>query len=99
MLEASVNGRFELFGREHEAMAGVSYGSGEHNQEFRPTDPGDPSWGALPAFPYAGNAFDEPTWGPVETDSFTDQSLKRGFGATRLSVTDRDLPALGSRPS
>jgi outer membrane receptor for ferric coprogen and ferric-rhodotorulic acid len=89
LLEASVNGRFELFGREHEAMVGVSYGSGEHTQQMRPTDPNDPSWGELPAFPYPGDAFAEPTWGPAEVDSFTDQWLKRGFGATRLSVTDQ----------
>lgn len=90
LLEASLNGRFELFGREHEAMLGVSYGNSEHTQRVRYTaDPNDPSWGALPPFPYPGDAFAEPVWGPLEEDSFIDQTLKRGFGATRLSVTDR----------
>lgn len=95
LVEASVNGTFELFGREHEAMAGLSYGSSEHTQQFRPTDPDDPSWGALPAFPYPGNAFAEPAWGAVQVDSFADQWLKRGFGATRLSVTDKMKAIVG----
>jgi len=89
LIEASVNGRFELFGREHEAMLGLSYGSGEHTQRVQYADENDPSWGALPSFPYPGNAFAEPAWGQVEHYGATDQTLKRGFGATRLSVTDK----------
>jgi outer membrane receptor for ferric coprogen and ferric-rhodotorulic acid len=89
LLEASLNGTFELFGREHEAMVGVSYGLGEHKQYNREADPNDPSWGALPAFPYAGNSVAEPSWGSLAYYGTTDQTLKRGFGATRLSVTDK----------
>jgi outer membrane receptor for ferric coprogen and ferric-rhodotorulic acid len=96
LAEASVNGTFELFGREHEAMLGLSHGSGEHTQQVRFTaDPDDPSWGPLPPFPYPGDAFAEPVWGPVQEDSFTDQSLKRGFGATRLSVSDKVKAIVG----
>jgi outer membrane receptor for ferric coprogen and ferric-rhodotorulic acid len=89
LLEASLNGTFELFGREHEAMVGASYGDGEHKQYTRDANPNDPSWGALPAFPYAGNSIAEPAWGPLTYYGTTNQTLKRGFGATRLSMTDQ----------
>ncbi|WP_116809619.1 TonB-dependent siderophore receptor [Steroidobacter cummioxidans] len=89
LFEASVNGTFELFGREHEAMLGLSYGSSDHLQQQRPADDNDPSWGSLPSFPYPGNAFAEPAWGPVVEYGITNQALTRGFGATRLSVTDK----------
>jgi outer membrane receptor for ferric coprogen and ferric-rhodotorulic acid len=89
LVEASVNGRFELFGREHEAMLGLSYGRSELLTRVRNSDPDHPSWGELPPFPYPGNAFAEPAWGPVEHYSVIDQVLKRGFGATRMSVTDK----------
>lgn len=89
LLEASLNGTFELFGREHEAMVGVSYGDGKHKQYNRNADPNDPSWGDLPAFPYAGDAIGEPAWGPLSYYGTTNQSVKRGFGATRLSLTDK----------
>ncbi len=84
-----VSGRFELFGREHEAMLGLSYGNSELIQNVQYAAADDPSWGALPPFPYPGDVFAEPAWGPVERDSLLDQTLKRGFGATRLSVTDK----------
>lgn len=89
LVEASLNGTFELFGREHEAMVGVSYGDGKHEQYNRNADPNDPSWGDLPAFPYAGDAIGEPAWGPLSYYGTTNQSVKRGFGATRLSLTDK----------
>jgi outer membrane receptor for ferric coprogen and ferric-rhodotorulic acid len=89
LLEASLNGTFNLFGREHEAMVGVSYGDGEHKQYNREADPNDPSWGALAPFPYAGNSVAEPAWGPLAYYGTTNQTLKRGFGATKLSVTDK----------
>lgn len=89
LVEASVSGRFELFGREHEAMLGLSYGNSELIQNVQHAAADDPSWGALPPFPYPADAFDEPAWGAMERDSLLNQTLKRGFGATRLSVTDK----------
>ncbi|HEY5760367.1 MAG TPA: TonB-dependent receptor [Steroidobacter sp.] len=89
LLEASLNGTFELFGREHEATVGASYGDSKHKQYNREADADDPSWGALPAFPYAGNSIGEPAWGPLSYYGTTNQTLKRAFGATRLSVTDK----------
>jgi len=89
LFEVSASGTFELFGREHEAMLGVSHGTSDHNQQNRPVPGNDPSWGELPPFPYPGDAFAEPAWGAVEEYGITRQTLERGFGATRLSVTDK----------
>ncbi|MBM0106279.1 TonB-dependent siderophore receptor [Steroidobacter sp. S1-65] len=89
MFELSLSGRFELFGREHEAMLGLNHSSSEHLQLFRPVDVNDPAWGELPPFPYPGDAFAEPVWGAAQVDSRTEQTLKRAFGATRFNVTDK----------
>jgi outer membrane receptor for ferric coprogen and ferric-rhodotorulic acid len=88
LIDVTTDGEFELFGRTHEAIVGVSYGTSEHTQFFRPAPDDDPSWGALPPFPYAGDAFAEPTWGAQEIDGTMDQELKRLYGATRLRFTD-----------
>lgn len=89
LFDVTVDGEFELFGRSHEAIAGVSYGSNELTQYWRPVPDSDPNWGELPAFPYAGNVMPEPQWGDVEEYSVTNQELKRFYGATRLTVTDK----------
>jgi outer membrane receptor for ferric coprogen and ferric-rhodotorulic acid len=89
LFESSLNGTFELFGREHEALVGVAYVTGKHKQYNREADPNDPAWGELAPFPYAGNSVGEPAWGPLQYYGTTDQTIKRGFGATRFSLTDK----------
>jgi outer membrane receptor for ferric coprogen and ferric-rhodotorulic acid len=89
LVDVTVDGSFELFGREHQAILGVNYSTGKRTQYSRPVDPSDPGFGALPAFPYAGNAIAQPVWGPKTLYGVTDQELKRAYGATRLSVTDK----------
>lgn len=95
LIELSVNGSFELFGRRHEALLGVNHSTGEARQYFRPVDPADPSWGALPPFPYAGDVIAEPAWGPFTEYSVIEQTLERAFGATRLDVTDQLAAIVG----
>lgn len=95
LVELSASGGFELFGRRHEAVLGVNYSAGREREYTRPADPNDPSWGALPPFPYPGNAVAEPVWGPLVEYSFIDQTLERAFGATRLHVTDKLAAIVG----
>lgn len=86
--DISLSGRFQAFGREHEALFGVSHAASMGIlYEFDVT--GDPAFGELPAFPYAGNATNEPVWGPRGISSETDQRLRRAYGATRLALSDR----------
>ncbi|WP_303747653.1 TonB-dependent siderophore receptor [Stenotrophomonas pigmentata] len=93
--DITLNGHFQLFGREQEAMFGFSVAKSEETTWDHPVDSSDPSFGALPAFPYAGNAIAEPQWGPRTKANWTNQRLKRGYGATRLSFTDRFKSVIG----
>jgi outer membrane receptor for ferric coprogen and ferric-rhodotorulic acid len=95
LMDVTVSGDFELFDRAHEAIFGVSYSTGESELDWRPVPEDDPSWGALPAFPYEGNSIPEPAWGARQEYSRTNQRLRRVYGATRISITDRLTSILG----
>ncbi len=95
LLDLAISGEFDFLGRSHEAIFGLSRGTGKETQYWRPVDENDPSWGALPAFPYAGNAVAEPVWGPTEEHSIVDQTLERVYGAARLSMTDKLTAIVG----
>lgn len=89
LVDTKLNGRFELFGREHEAMLGVSWAKSDGVDYYNPTDTSGVQFGALPPFPYAGDAIPEPTWGAKAVYTTMDQEMRRVFGATRLALTDR----------
>lgn len=95
LLDVTVDGDFSLFGREHQAILGVNYSTGKRTQYWRPVDDSDPAWDALPAFPYAGNAVAEPVWGPTTVYGVTDQQLKRFYGASKLSLSDKLAAVVG----
>jgi len=86
---ATLNGHFELFGREHEATFGLSYAKSETRNWGQNVDGSDPAWGALPAFPYSIHALAEPTWSEPGLESLLNQRLKRAFGATRIALSER----------
>jgi outer membrane receptor for ferric coprogen and ferric-rhodotorulic acid len=87
--DITLSGKFELFGQQHEGMLGVSYAKSEGTDWYYPTDFSGPAFGFLPGFPYAGNVVPEPTWGQKAVYTTLNQDMKRVFGATRLSLTDR----------
>lgn len=93
--DVTLNGRFELFGREQEAMLGASWAKSEGTDWYHPTDTSGPAFGALPGFPYAGDAVAEPVWGERAVYTTLNQRMTRVFGATRLSLTDRFKTILG----
>lgn len=93
--DVRLNGAFELLGREHEAVLGVSLARSEGTDWMFPTDFGGPAFGALPAFPYAGDVIDEPEWGDRTVSGWTNQRLLRAFGATRVSLTERLKAVVG----
>lgn len=95
LVDAKLNGKFELFGREHQAMLGVSWATSDGTDYYNPTDTSGVQFGALPPFPYAGDAIPEPVWGERAVYTTMDQKMKRVFGASRLSVTDRVNAVLG----
>jgi outer-membrane receptor for ferric coprogen and ferric-rhodotorulic acid len=87
--ELSLSGTFEALGRSHELMLGISQANSAIRLDNYSVDPADPAFGALPAFPYAGNAVAEPAWGPRSEYDHYGQWMRRVYGATRLSLTDR----------
>ena len=93
LVDVSVNGRFQWFGREHEAMFGISHSESEQGYWYNPAPFDSPAFGPLPAFPYDGSAVPEPVWGAQVASSEFNQRLKRAFGATRIALTE-DLKAI-----
>lgn len=93
LLDANLNGQFEAFGRKHSLVIGAS-----DSRQRTATDLTAPLTNAflpLPAFPYAGDAYPEPTWGPRTPDTKGKQELTRLYAATRLSLTDGVKGILG----
>ncbi len=87
VLDASLSGRYSAFGRRHEAIVGLSHSRQKGDSEYYAiTSPPGP---ALPAFPYPGNVYPEPTWGAKAVGSDGDQQLTRLYAATRLALTER----------
>ena len=93
--DVTLNGRFDLFGREHEAMIGMSTGRSEGIDWYNPTDTSGPQFGLLPGFPFGGDVIPEPVWGEKTVYTTLNQRLTRVFGATRLELTDRFKTILG----
>ncbi|MDP3858939.1 MAG: TonB-dependent siderophore receptor [Stagnimonas sp.] len=93
--DITINGGYELFGRKQEAMFGLSLAMSTQNYWYHPTDTSGPAFGALPAFPYDGNVVAEPVWDARTLDSRTNQHLKRAYGATRVSLTERLKAVVG----
>ncbi len=88
VLDISLIGRFDAFGRQHDATLGLNHSKRSSLTEAFAIDPnliGTP----MPAFPYDGNAFPEPDWGAKSVAADGDQSMPRLYAATRLALTDR----------
>lgn len=87
LFDVNLTGRFKAFGRKHSLIAGVS-----HSNQKTATDlfalPDDYAWPGLPAFPYGGDVYAEPDWGPRTPSSTGEQTLTRFYAATHLAVTD-----------
>lgn len=86
---ATLNGHFELFGRDQEAMFGLSLARSTSKGWEQRADASSPAWGALPAFPYSTHAIPAPSWSDASLYSVLDQRLKRAYAATRLALSDR----------
>jgi len=92
MFDASLSGCFDAFGRSHSLIAGVSRSHQESKTDvYDNTSP----FSDLPAFPYAGNVYAEPTWLAPRPASGGEQTLTRFYAATRLAVTDELKAILG----
>lgn len=95
---ATLNGHFQMLGRDQEVMLGVGLSKSENiNRQFAEAMCGVSICGYLemPGFPWAGNVIPEPVWGSSSVYSTLDERLKRAYGATRLSLTDKLKAVVG----
>lgn len=86
VLDANINGTFSAFGQEHYLLVGVS-----QSKEVTAVDTYAALSGflnPLPAFPYAGNVYPEPNWGPLSPSTRGESALTRAYLASRFTVTD-----------
>jgi outer membrane receptor for ferric coprogen and ferric-rhodotorulic acid len=87
-----LNGTYALFGRPQEAMLGFSLAQSESGGHYWSALSG---FGALPGFPYAGDVVPEPLWGAPQPQDSLNQHIKRAYGATHVSLTERLKTVLG----
>lgn len=86
IVDANLNGRFNAFGRSHETIVGLSLSKQKSKSE--PYSITNAPSAVLPAFPYSGSVYAEPTWGATTVGSDGDQQLTRFYAATRLALTN-----------
>ncbi|PXW98224.1 outer membrane receptor for ferric coprogen and ferric-rhodotorulic acid [Sphaerotilus hippei] len=87
ILDVSLTGRFGAFGRQHDAVIGVSHSKQDSLTEAYAVSSAPSS--VLPAFPYAGNVYAEPVWGAKSVSADGNQGITRLYASTRLLLTDR----------
>lgn len=86
VLDANLNGEFAAFGRQHSVLVGLS-----QSRESTAADTYDAlthMGDALPAFPYGGDTYTEPAWGPRQPSTRGEQKLTRLYAASHLTLTD-----------
>ena len=85
ILDVNVTGRFNAFGRQHDAVFGLS-----HSKQKSLTESyAGATFPVLPACPYAGDVYAEPAWGAKSVASDGDQNITRLYAASRLQLTDQ----------
>lgn len=85
IVDASLSGRFHAFGRQHDALFGLS-----HSKQKSLTEAyAGATFPVLPAFPYAGDVYAEPAWGAKSVTADGDQAITRLYAASRLQLTDQ----------
>lgn len=85
ILDANLSGEFSALGRRHSLLMGLSQSRQETAVD---TYAPQTNFLAFPAFPFAGNVYAEPAWGPRAPSTRGEQTLTRLYGASRLALTD-----------
>lgn len=96
--DSNVNGKFKLFGREHDLTVGLSWSRSRQSQLSRNTasPSGDGYYYDIPLSQAFGGAFPAPVYdGDMTTEAYTD-TRKTVYAATRLNLHDRVKLLLGA---
>lgn len=91
----TLNGHFDLFDLDQEAMLGLSYSESTQKNWDKNAPVDAAAWLPLPAFPYPTDLTPEPAWDAAVFAGELDQRLKRVFGASRIALTDRFKAIVG----
>lgn len=83
IVDANLSGAFQAWGQRHSVLLGLSQA---RQQTAVDTYAPQTNFLAFPAFPYAGDVYPEPAWGPRAPSTRGDQRLTRLYGAARLSL-------------
>lgn len=93
-VDGYVEGPFQLLGREHQLMAGVSY----NKRDYANHGDYQVGWAPLTGYDSAWKGdFAEPDWNPLTLASEGTITQKAGYAATRLSLADPLKLILGAR--
>jgi len=92
-VDGYIDGPFQLLGREHQFMAGISYNKREY------ANYGNYQQGWLPLDDYRdfNGDFPEPTWAPLKLAERGTITQKAGYAAARISLADPLKIILGTR--
>lgn len=94
--DAQINGKYNLFGRQHSLIAGISHSSQEFATDLKAYDTSKYQFLPFPAFPYAGNVYPEPVWGAQTPSTAGEQKLTRLYFASRLNIADKLKAIIGA---
>lgn len=86
VLDINISGEFKAFGNIHNLLAGINHSKEENTTYNRELISG--GYLALPAFPYSGDDYSEPEFGPKTKRGTGDKKLTRLYVASRLQLTD-----------
>jgi outer membrane receptor for ferric coprogen and ferric-rhodotorulic acid len=95
LFDVNLTGQFNAFGQAHDLTFGISYSDSTTRLTNFEIPADAPAWGALPAFPFAGDTIPEPLWGNEQFYSELNQDIQRAYGATRLNLGERWHTVLG----
>lgn len=97
-VDGYVNGPFQLFGREHQFMAGLSYNKRDYANygDYQVGGVGQ-TWNPFTSYlNWTGN-ISEPNWNPLALASEGTITQKAGYAAARLSLADPLKLIIGAR--
>ncbi len=88
LVDASINGSYSLFGKDHQLLAGISHATSFAEQFNRTSPRTEPGFQALPGFPYAGNAIPRPSWGERVLNNVNTQKISRFYLVSQFELSD-----------
>ncbi|PTS81485.1 TonB-dependent receptor, partial [Stenotrophomonas sp. HMWF023] len=95
-IDGYIDGPFQLFGREHQFMAGLSYNKREF-ANYGDFQMGGPGWNPFDTYlGWTGN-IPQPNWNPLALASEGTITQKAGYVAARLSLADPLKLIVGAR--